>query len=398
MLTQQTPSPAQNNIKVGIVGVGNIGSAHAACIYGGQVEGMVLSALCDHAPEVKASCAERYSDVPFYESYEALLKTDVDMVLIALPHPLHTSAAIAAFAAGKHVLVEKPMDIALSRGRTLAEAAKKSGKLFGIMFNQRTGNLFQKAKEIVESGALGQLKRSVWIITNWYRTQAYYDSGAWRATWAGEGGGVLMNQCPHQLDLWQWICGMPASITAFCDEGKYHSIEVEDNATIVAKFPGGADGLFVTSTGETPGTNRLEISGTLGKLVLEEGKLKWWRLAEDERQICADSASSNVKVPYEYEEFLQEKNNGHRDILQNFTNALRYGEELIAPGYDGLNQLTIQNAAYLSAWKGMSVVLPFDEAEYDALLAKKQEASSHEKKDGDHKQSSTYSDRWQINW
>ena len=320
------------------------------------------------------------------------------MVLIAVPHPLHADIAIRVFAAGKHVLVEKPMDITLSRGEALAKAAKESGKIFGIMFNQRTGNLFQKAKQIVESGALGQLKRSVWIITNWYRTQAYYDSGAWRATWAGEGGGVLMNQCPHQLDLWQWICGMPEQITAFCDEGKYHHIEVEDNATIVAKFPGGADGLFVTSTGEAPGTNRLEISGSLGKLVLEEGKLKWWRLLEDERQVTAGSELSNTKIPFEYEEFLQEKNNGHRDILQNFANALRFGEKLIAPGCDGLHQLAIQNAAYLSAWKGMPVILPFDEAEYDALLAKKQAASSYKEKVGTHKHSSDYSDRWQINW
>ena len=400
MQTPKAALPAQNKpVRAGIIGIGNIGSAHAACIYGGQVEGMVLSALCDSAPQVKVACGEKYPDVPFYDDVDAILQADIDMVMIAVPHPMHTEVAVKAFEAGKHVLVEKPMDITLSKGRQLAEAARKSGKLFGIMFNQRTGNLFQKAKEIVESGALGQLKRSVWIITNWYRTQAYYDSGSWRATWAGEGGGVLMNQCPHQLDLWQWICGMPVSITAFCDEAKYHNIEVEDNATIVAKFPGGADGTFITSTAEAPGTNRLEISGSLGKLVLEEGKLKWWRLLEDERKVCFASESNNVKIPFEYEEFLQEKNKGHRDILQNFANALRFGEELIAPGYEGLNQLTIQNAAYLSAWKGsVPVQLPFDTAEYDALLQEKQKTSSVAEKAGTHKTSSTYSDRWQINW
>ena len=400
MQTPQTPLPAPNNsVRVGIIGVGNIGSAHAACIYGGQVEGLVLAGLCDTAPAVAEAVKGLYPDVPFYDNADALLEADIHMVLIAAPHPVHTELAVKAFAKGKHVLVEKPMDITLSKGRALAEAAKNSGRLFGIMFNQRTGKLFQKAKQIVESGALGRLKRSVWIITNWYRTQAYYDSGSWRATWAGEGGGVLMNQCPHQLDLWQWICGMPESITAFCDEGKYHSIEVEDNATIVAKFPGGADGLFVTSTGEAPGTNRLEISGTLGKLVLEEGKLKWWRLQEDERQVCYGSEFSNAKIPFDYEELAQEKNNGHRAILQNFTNALLHGEPLIAPGYDGLNQLTIQNAAYLSAWKGsVPVALPFDTAEYDALLAQKQSASQGVVKTGTHKQSSQYSSRWQINW
>ena len=399
MLTQQTPSPAQNNIRVGIIGVGNIGSAHAACIHSGQVEGMVLAGLCDCSPAVAQMAAERYADVPFYSDIDALLATDVDMVVIALPHPLHADVAIRAFEKGKHVLVEKPLDITLSKGKALAQAARRSGKLFGIMFNQRTGNLFQRAKEIVASGQLGQLKRSVWVITNWYRSQAYYDSGSWRATWSGEGGGVLMNQCPHQLDLWQWICGMPEAVTAFCEEAKFHRIEVEDNATVLVKFPGGADGAFITSTGEYPGTNRLEISGTLGKLVLEEGKLRFWRLETDERTVCANSDTSSPKIPYAYEEFLQEKQNGHRLILQNFADALLHGADLIAPGYDGLNQLAIQNAAYLSAWQGsVPVKLPFDETLYDALLAEKQRISAGLKDTAQPSRSEEYSDRWQINW
>ena len=399
MLTQQTPLQAQNNIRVGILGVGNIGSAHAATLYGGKIEGMTLTALCDISTEVQKVCAREYPDIAFYDSADALLQSDVDAVVIAVPHPLHAQLAISAFAAGKHVLVEKPMDISLSRGNALAKAARESGKLFGIMFNQRTGNLFQKAREIVQSGALGQLKRSVWIITNWYRSQHYYDSGAWRATWQGEGGGVLINQCPHQLDLWQWICGMPVSVTAFCEEGKYHDIEVEDNATVLCKFPGGGDGVFITSTGEYPGTNRLEISGTLGKLVLESGKLKWWRLEQDERQVCAQDPASFPKIPYAYEEFTQEQVNGHQAILQNFSNALRKGEPLIAPGYDGLNQLTLQNAAYLSAWTGNTPVsIPFDPAQYDALLAQRQVASTKQAGNGAQTHSKEYSERWQINW
>jgi len=344
-------------------------------------------------------CQEKYPDVPFFDSIETLLEADVDVVLIAIPHPLHAQLAIQAFEKGKHVLLEKPMDISLSRGQTLAEAAKRSGKLFGIMFNQRTGNLFQKAREIVQSGALGQLKRSVWIITNWYRTQHYYDSGAWRATWQGEGGGVLMNQCPHQLDLWQWICGMPVSVTAYCEEGKYHDIEVEDNVTLLCKFANGADGAFITSTGEFPGTNRLEISGTLGKLVLEEGKLKWWRLDADERTVCVQNQDNSPRIGYTYEEFAQEKLSGHRAILQNFSNALRFGEPLLAPGYEGLNQLTLQNAAYLSAWEGNRPVdIPFDPARYDRLLAQKQAASQVRSSESKHHHSTDYSDRWQINW
>ena len=313
---------------------------------------------------------------------------------------MHSEIAMAAFESGLHVLVEKPMDITLSRAKKLCEAARASGKQFGIMFNQRTGDLFAKAKEIVESGQLGQLKRSVWIITNWYRTQHYYDSGSWRATWAGEGGGVLVNQAPHQLDLWQWICGMPERITAFCGEAKYHNIEVEDDATIVARFPGGAEGIFVTSTGEYPGTNRLEISGTKGKLVLENGGLKWWRLEQDERVFCVESQKSFDHIPMEYTEIPDQPNKlGHRKILQNFTNAILHDEPLLAPGYDGLKELTIQNAAYLSAWKGnVPVELPFDEGEYDALLERKRQTAGTPKTGGQSTRNQDYSERWQIKW
>ena len=398
MLTQQTHLQVQNKIRFGIVGVGNIGSAHAATLYSGKVEGAVLAALCDCSEAVRARCAQNYPDVPIYSDPETLFDSDVDAVLIAVPHPSHGDLAIRAFEKGKHVLTEKPMDIALSKGRKMAAAAEKSGKLFGIMFNQRTGNLFQKARELVQSGALGQLKRSVWIITNWYRTQSYYDSGAWRATWKGEGGGVLMNQCPHQLDLWQWICGMPVSVTAFCEEGKYHNIEVEDNATIFAKFENGADGVFITTTGEYPGTNRLEISGSLGKLVLENGLLKWWQLDTDERQYCFAAEENAPKPNVTCREFTQEKRSGHQAILQNFTNALRFGEPLLAPGYDGLNQLMLQNAAYLSAWKGCTVQLPFDEAEYDTLLEKRRAAADGTPSGGTPMVSHDYHDRWQIQW
>ena len=239
-----------DTVRIGIIGLGNIGFAHATGIFQGNIPGMTLVGICDISPKMEAIAAESFPGVPFCKDYEELLqRQDVDAVIVSVPHPLHSEIAIRAFACNKHVLVEKPMDIRLPSAKALSEAAKASGKVFGIMFNQRTGNLFAKAREIVHSGALGQLKRSVWIITNWYRTQHYYDSGTWRATWAGEGGGVLVNQAPHQLDLWQWICGMPESVTAFCDVAKYHNIEVEDDATIFVRFPGGATGTFITSTG-----------------------------------------------------------------------------------------------------------------------------------------------------
>lgn len=390
-----------DTVKVGVIGIGNIGFIHAKNIFENNVQGMTLCAICDIDPKAEAVAAENFPGVAFYSDHLTMLQqADIDAVIVAIPHPSHSDVGIDAFTYGKHVLVEKPVDIRISKARLLNEAARRSGKKFCIMFNQRTHSLFAKAKELVNSGELGELKRSVWIITNWYRTQFYYDSGSWRATWAGEGGGVLVNQAPHQLDLWQWICGMPESVTAFCTEGKYHDIEVEDDATIVVRYPNGAEGVFITSTGETPGTNRLEISGTKGKLVLENGLLKWWKLPQDEREYCRNEQKSFVRIPFEYEEIEQSPDSpGHRGILQNFADAILKDTPLIAPGYEGIHSATIQNAAYLSAWKGSTPVsIPFDEAEYDALLAQKQAGSQIGSSETTHDRDAGYHTRWQTNW
>ena len=382
-------------IKIGIIGLGNIGLAHAKTIFSGQVAGLTLAAICDIDPAKKEVAESLFPGVAFFDTYEKLLTTAIDGVILSVPHPLHAQLAIEAFREKKHVLVEKPADITVSKARSMNAAA--GDQVFGIMFNQRTGNLFRKARQIVQSGRLGQLKRSDWIITNWYRTQHYYDSGDWRATWAGEGGGVLMNQAPHQLDLWQWICGMPEAVYALCETGKYHNIQVEDEVRILARFPGGATGSFTTSTGEFPGTNRLEIVGTLGKLVLEEGKLKWWRLQEDERTFCQTCNEDYSKIPFSYEETEHIPTQGHKLILQNFADAILKGTPLLAPGTEGIHALTIQNAAYLSAWTDSWVTIPFDEQEYDRQLASRQ-TEPIAKSTGKADEHQRYSQRWQINW
>jgi len=388
-------------VRVGIVGIGNMGSAHAACIGGGKINGMVLAAVCDLKPERLALCEEHYPAAVRFSDYKEMLASGlIDAVIIAVPHRLHAKIALDALEAGLHVLTEKPEDVSVSAARRLNEAAAKSDRVFGIMFNQRTNPLFRKAKEIVESGQLGELKRSVWIVTNWYRTQYYYDSGSWRATWAGEGGGVLLNQAPHNLDLWQWICGMPASVTAFCDVAKYHNIEVEDDVTIYVRYPNGATGAFITSTGEYPGTNRLEISGDLGKLVLENKTMKWWKLSAPERKFCYTLQENSAHVDMEVIDVQPDGvETAHAGILQNFTNAILHGEKLIAPGYDGIRELTLSNAAYLSQWKGnVTVALPFDEAEFDALLAERAAASAIRETGGESHNSTSYSERWQVRW
>ncbi len=386
-----------NDIRIGVIGVGNIGSAHAYCLLSGRVKGARLSAFCD----INTEHAGRFSGTPYFADYKELIASGLcDAVIVSVPHPLHADIAGDCLKAGLNVLVEKPVDITVTKAKELNETALKSGKVFAIMFNQRTNPLFIKAREIVKGGLLGELKRSVWIITNWYRTQCYYNSGSWRATWRGEGGGVLLNQAPHNLDLWQWICGLPTEITAFCDEGKYHDIEVEDDVTIFARYENGATGTFISSTGELPGTNRFEISGTLGKIVLENNTLKWWKLPISERDICANSNTSFPNPDCEYEEItFEDQGAGHHGVFEAYVSAIQNGTPLVAEGYEGINELSISNCAYLSAWQGsIPVKLPVDNELFDKLLAKRQEESDALKEAKSEHMSLDYSNRWQTIW
>ena len=390
-----------NEVRLAIVGFGNMGSAHAACVHSGKIQGLRLAAVCDISEVRRTLCREKYPDVPvFSDAREMFASGLVDAALVAVPHRLHAEIGIQAIQAGLHLLSEKPLDARLSRARQLVDAANASDRVFAIMFNQRTNPLFRRAREIVRSGELGHLKRSIWIITNWYRSQRYYDSGAWRATWAGEGGGVLLNQAPHNLDLWQWICGMPESLVGFCDIAKYHDIEVEDDATIYARYANGAVGTFITTTGEYPGTNRLEIAGELGKIVIEEGTLKWWKLRESEKEIRFSADSNSPAINMDYEEIRpSERETAHAGILQNFTNAILFGESLISPGADGLNQLELTNAAYLSSWLGnREIELPLDADRYDCELDARALRSKYHAAEADSVEVSVYSPRWQVNW
>lgn len=388
-------------IRTGIVGIGNMGFAHASCIYAGRVKGMRLAALCDTDGEKLCRARAEFDGIKLFDAYEALFASGIiDAVIIAVPHRLHSEIAVAAFVAGLHVMTEKPADISVSAARKMNAAAAGSKKVFGIMFNQRTNPLYRKARALVRSGRLGELKRSVWIITNWYRTQGYYDSGGWRATWAGEGGGVLINQAPHNLDLWQWICGMPSSVTAFCDTAKYHNIEVEDDVTIFARYPDGATGTFITSTGEYPGTNRLEISGTLGKIVVENGILKLWENDVDEREMCYNTKISPDSVSVKYGEYRPETaETAHTGVLQSFADCILGGSPLIADGSEGINSLEISNAAYLSEWTGnKEIKLPLRAEEFDDYLRRRAASSSFSEGAGGEDADGEYKKRWQVQW
>jgi len=264
-----------DQVKIGIIGIGNMGSAHVVSI--GQLKNAKLTALCDINP-AKLKPHEGKGLQLFTDSEEFFRKADIDAVVIAVPHYFHVSLALRALECGKHALTEKPVSVHKKLAEQFLSAAEKYPKLkLAAMFNQRTIGAHKKIKHLIDSGELGTIRRINWIITNWFRSQAYYDSGDWRASWSGEGGGVLLNQCPHQLDLMQWFFGMPCKVTAIASLGKYHDVEVEDDVTAMLEYPNGATGVFITSTGEAPGTNRLEIAAERGRLVYEDGKLEFRR-------------------------------------------------------------------------------------------------------------------------
>ncbi len=365
------------SVRMGIIGVGNMGSSHARCIAGGQVEGMTLGGVADVDPARRQWAAETFPGVPVFEDALALMDSGVcDAILIATPHYLHPVYAIEGFRRGLHVMSEKPAGVYTKQVREMNEAAARSGVVFGVMFNQRTNHLYRKMRELVQGGELGAIKRTNWIITDWYRTQAYYDSGSWRATWAGEGGGVLLNQCPHNLDLWQWICGMPSRVHAVCHNGKWHDIEVEDDVTAYVEYPNGATGVFVTTTADSPGTNRFEVTLDRGKLVCEEGRLRLFRLRESEREFCRTAKEGFAQPAGEWVELVTDgENPQHRGVLQAFAGAILLGTPLVARGEEGINGLTISNAMHLSSWLGKPVELPLDEELFWRLLQERIAAS-----------------------
>lgn len=362
------------NIRFGIIGIGNMGSIHAKNILKGEVPGATLTAVCDLNPSRLQWANENLNDsVLLFDNAEALFEANViDAVIIATPHYDHPGLAIKGFKHNLHVMCEKPAGVYTKQVREMNEAAKASDRVFGIMYNQRTNPLYQKLKDLIDTGELGEIRRINWIITDWYRSQSYYNSSSWRATWAGEGGGVLLNQDPHQLDLWQWICGMPKRVRAFCGFGKFHDIEVEDDVTAYVEYENGATGVFVTSTSDAPGTNRFEVSGDRGKIVIEDGKLTFWRNRILERQFNANYKEGfGQPEVWKCEIPVWGPNLQHVGVLRNFVEAITKGTKLLAPGEEGILGLTISNAMHLSAWTDQWVELPLDEDLYLSLLQDK---------------------------
>ena len=363
-------------VRYGIVGAGNQGRYYALKLAEGLVPNARLTAVADLNPvkleAIKTSLPE---SVVYYTDYKKMLDEDAcDAVLVVVPHYSHPEIVIECLHRNVHVITDKPAAVYTLQVEKMNEAAKNSKALYGMMFNQRTNCLYRKMKEIIEEGGIGSLQRVNWIITDWFRTQHYYDSGSWRATWKGEGGGVLINQCPHQLDLVQWVVGeMPVSVRGFCKYGKWHDVEVEDEVTAYFEYANGASGVFITTTGEAPGTNRFEVSGTKGKLLCENKKLYYYKNETDSADFCKTSKESFAAPKCEiFEPETDGENPQHVGILKNFTEAILGKEKLFVNGEDGIRGVELMNAIELSGWKdGEKITLPVNGEEYLSELEKR---------------------------
>lgn len=370
-----------NKVRIGIVGCGNMGSGHVQYLSKGEVIGASVEAVCDINPDRLKTAAQRYPSVKLFNDMEAMLDSgEIDAVLIATPHYDHPPLAIKALQRGFHVLIEKPAGVYTKQVLEMNREAEKAGRVFSIMYNQRTNPMYQKLRDLVRSGELGGLKRVTWII-DWYRPQSYYDSGGWRATWPGEGGGVLLNQDPHQLDLWQWICGMPKRVRAFCSFGKYHAIEVEDEVTAYVEYENGATGVFITSTAMTPETNRLEVLGDRGKAVIENNRMDFYKLRMSERQFNLEFKGGFGQPECWKCDIPVAPGSGgqHKEIVQNFTDAILKGSKLLAPGIEGIHGLQISNAIHLSSWINDWVEIPVDEDLFYEKLKERIDKSTYHK-------------------
>lgn len=363
-------------VRYGIIGVGNQGWYYASLIVEGDIPDAELTAICDNNPRKLDAARETYGEtVTYFPEYRQMLDSGLcDVVLVEVPHYQHPEMVIECLNRGINVITDKPAGVYTKQVRQMNEASENSGALFGMMFNQRMDCRYRKMKEIIENGGIGDLQRVTWIITDWFRPMRYYESGSWRATWRGEGGGVLINQCPHQLDLVSWVVGeLPARVNAFCKYGKWHDIEVEDEVTAYFEYKNGATGVFITTTGETPGTNRFEVSGTGGKLLCENGKLLYYRNSTDSQEFSRTTGET-FGVPDC--EVLEPETDGlslqHIAVMRNFTQTLLGRETLFVPGTDGINGVELMNAIELSGWKqGARVDLPVDEEEYLEELTKR---------------------------
>lgn len=367
-------------LKVGIIGIGNQGGAYTEYFTEHPEWELEVVAVADINPDRLAWAEERFPQIARFDDAIAMLDSGLlEGCLINVPHYDHPQYAIECMKRGIHVLVDKPAGVYTKQVREMnAEADKHPDVVFGMMFNQRTTGVYRKLHEMLHSGEYGALRRVNWLITSWYRPQVYYDSGAWRATWAGEGGAVLMNQCPHQLDLLQWLCGMPVKVHSYVHYGKWHDIETEDDVSAYFEFANGATGVFITSTGDACGSNRLEIQTDRARFLVENNLLTVTTFDVPEPEFNKNATEMFSAPGLSTEEFTGElPEMPHAVVAKAWVETIRGNGQLIADGREGLQGVMLANAMQLSAFLGQEVTLPLDDELYYTELMKRVATSRH---------------------
>ena len=361
---------SSNTVRVGVVGVGGMGGSHASKLRDGAIARATLGAVCDANP----AHFKNFPDAPSFTDFEQMLDSgQIDAVIIATPHYFHTTQGVAALERNLPTLTEKPLAVDKADAQKMIAAWQQHKPVFAAMFNQRTNPLYRKLRELLRDGTLGEVRRVNWVITDWFRTEAYYASGGWRATWGGEGGGILVNQCPHNLDLFQWIFGMPTSVTALAKYGKYHSIEVEDEFHAIFDLPNNASASMISTTGEAPGVNRLEVATDNGLIEIRDGAIHWRKtevpVSQWSRE-CSEGFSApptwKIEIPV-----AKQKGNEHTEVLINFIDAILDGTPLIAGAPEGIQSVEIANAILYASHLRRTVDLPLQSADYAAFLAER---------------------------
>ncbi|MFD2654681.1 Gfo/Idh/MocA family protein [Gracilibacillus thailandensis] len=374
-------------VRLGIIGLGQQGGAYGNMIKEGRISNIEIGAICDNDPEKKKRADQEFPGVPFYQDYIEMLNSgNVDAIVTCVPHYLHPEMGIEALERDIHALLEKPAGVYTKQVKEINQFAKtKPDVTYAIMFNQRTNPLYQKVKEIIDNREIGNIRRTNWIITTWWRPQGYYDAGSWRATWDGEGGGVLVNQAPHQIDLLQWICGMPEKVYTKAQYGYQRNIPVEDDVTTILDYGNGATGVFITCTHDVMGTDRLEIHGDRGKIIVDDSKkVTIKRLNKPEKEMSDTMSMQEVSKLFQGEgpgAIYQEEvlnfdsvwGGQHIAVLENFAANILDGTPLIAPGSDGIHGVELANAMHLSSWLNKEITLPIDENQYLEELNKLRE-------------------------
>lgn len=369
-----------NRVRLGIIGLGNMGRTHRQYLIDGRVPRLECTAVCG-SPASLASLPEREGEARFTDPAEMMTSGLIDAVLVCTPHPSHTPLGVMALEKGLHLLMEKPLGVHKADCERLLAAHTDPSVVFSAMFQVRTDPHYTTLKQLLDSGETGPVRRVLWDTTNWFRTEAYYTSSEWRATWKGEGGGVLLNQLPHNLDVFLWLFGQPAEVTAFCQFGRYHQIEVEDDVTVYCRWPDGTHATIIASTGEAPGRNRLEVACERGRITVEAGKITWEKTSAPTRQFSDEAEGAFDQPDIETITYtIEGRGPGHIAILQNFTNAILDGEPLICPASEGLRSVEFANAALLSTWMRQTVNLPLDGTLYERLLNEKIASSTFVKK------------------